>query len=237
MPRRWLRILSFAALAPLAVDIPGASHDSSATSISIAVGAGSYAAVARGCEGNVLSKRQRYFRDMGFAVEHRTSGPLAFGVRQTVLREMPGYGADKVLVNPHVSLEGRLFGIGVEYIAGLHTPEPDDYDIWPASGHLRFGSRTGRVYLSAHMLEDIPIVSGGGGAIRVGIGVRPSPNFEAWMGLGSGIPYDNAGLVVRSDVLLHRNVSLNLAGRLGKSEDLDENSLSAGLTFRFPHGP
>ena len=232
MTRRWLRIISFAALAPLAVDMPG---DSSSTSLTIGVGAGSYAAITRGCDGSTITRRQEYFRDVGAAVEHKTSGPLSFGVRSAVLRRMPGYDTDAVLVNPYVAIDKRYFGIGVGFISGVDRDDEEDYDIWPVSGHLRVGSQRGPLRFSIHALEDVPLASGGG-AIRLGFGFRPVRALDAWVGLGTPIPYDHAGLVVKTDIHIHRRLDLNFAGRLGGSEGLDENAAALGITYRFPHG-
>ncbi|HEU4724555.1 MAG TPA: hypothetical protein VFU59_04560, partial [Candidatus Eisenbacteria bacterium] len=185
----------------------------------------------------VINKDIRYYRDMGFAVEHKTKGPLVVGVRQAVLRSMPGYPEDAVLLNPHVALEGRVVGIGAGYITGIAEEGPgrvEDYEIWPVSAHFRIGTLTGPIHFSIHSLEDLPLVSGGS-TVRVGFGLRPGSGVNGWVGLSSGIPYDRLGLVVKTDVNLHRNLTLNLAGRLGSTEGLDENAAAAGLTVRFPH--
>ena len=46
-----------------------------------ALGAGSYAVVARGCEGQVLRVQPMLFRDAGIALEQRFRGPGVIGVR------------------------------------------------------------------------------------------------------------------------------------------------------------
>ena len=234
MTRRWMRILSMAALAPLAVDVPGENQDSASTSLMVSVGAGSYAAVTRGCDNQVLTREKRNFRDAGFELHHDTPGPLEFGVRGTVLRHMPGVGDNSVRLNPNFSVEGDNFGAGVGLVTGTRNDDREDLDLWPVSGHVRFGPKFGRFYVSMHALEDVPLVSGGG-AFRAGLGFRPSNRVETWVGYSSPDPYDNSGLVFLSNLHLNRNLSLNLAGRVGASAAIDENAGAIGITYRFPH--
>jgi len=230
-----MSILSMAVLAPLAVELPGTNEDSSVTSLMIAAGAGSYAEVSRGCEGQVLSKEQRRYRDLGFAASHGFEGPLEVGVRATVLRRMPGYEDDEIVWNPNVSVEGRHVGFGLGYVSNADRPVSDEFDIWPVSGHLRFGSPT-KMYFSVHALEDVPLVSGGG-TVRSGIGFRPSRAVDAWVGLGYGPPYDKPGFQVKSTIHLNSILDLNASGRLGRSEGQSENAGSLGLSIRLTRGP
>jgi hypothetical protein len=234
MTRRWMRILSMAALAPLAVDVPGEGRDSASTSVMVSVGAGSYAAITRGCDNQVLHREKRYFRDTGFELHHDTPGPLEFGVRGTVLRRIQGFGDNSLLLNPNVSLEGENIGIGAGFVAGTRSGDREDLDLWPVSGHIRFGSKYGRFHVSMHALEDVPLISGGG-AFRAGLGFRPSNRVETWVGYSSPDPYDNSGLVFLSNLHLNRNLTINLAGRVGASSAIDENAGAIGVTYRFPH--
>jgi hypothetical protein len=233
MTRRWLRILSMAALAPLAVDVPGEGRDSASTSFMVAVGGGSYAAVTRGCDNSVISARQRHFDDMGFAVQHDMRGPFQVGVRGTVLNRMPAYGDHALLLNPNVSFESHYVGIGAGFVTG--TRDEDDLDLWPVSGHLRLGSKRGPFHFSIHALEDVPLVSGGG-AVRLGFGFRPGRDVDAWVGMSTPDPYDKAGLILKGDFHATRDLTLHLTGRLGSSESIDENAAAIGISYRFPHG-
>lgn len=219
------------ALAPLAVDVSSTNQDSSVTSLMIAAGAGSYADVSRGCQGEVLSKEQRRYRDLGFAANHGFAGPLEVGVRASVLRRMPGYEDGTVMWNPNVAVEGRHVGFGLGYVSKAGRPFSDEFDIWPVSGHLRFGSLSG-VHFSVHALEDVPLVSGGG-TVRSGFGFRPSRAVDAWVGVGYGPPYDKPGFQVKSAIHLNSMLDLNANGRLGGSEGQSENAGSLGLTVRL----
>jgi len=153
-----------AAVAPLAVDLPASNPDSSVTSLAASMGAGSYAYVARGCEGDVLSKKQYYYRDAGFAVEHKFPGPVAVGLRSTVVREFPGFPENTIVWNPYVSAEWRKFGLGAGYVPrGETLVSGSGTDVPPASAHLRAGAFD-RMYFSIHLWEDVPAISGGGGS-------------------------------------------------------------------------
>ena len=204
------------------------------TSFMVAAGAGSYAEVSRGCEGQVLSKEQRLYRDLGFAASHRFEGPFEVGVRATVLRRMPGYEEDAVIWNPHSSVEGRHVGFGLGAVSNADRPFVDDFDIWPVSGHIRMGSLE-KMYFSIHALEDVPLASGGG-TVRSGIGFRPNRAVDAWVGLGYGPPYDKPGFQAKATIHVNSMLDLNANGRLGRSEGQSENAGSLGLTVRFSSG-
>ena len=225
-----------AAVAPLAVDLPASNPDSSVTSLAASMGAGSYAYVARGCEGDVLSKKQYYYRDAGFAVEHQFRGPVAVGLRSKVVRELPGFPENTMVWNPYVSAEWRKFGLGAGYVPrGETLVSGSGTDVPPASAHLRAGAFD-RMYFSIHLWEDVPAISGGGGMVRFGLGFRPGRRLDLWTGLGSVEPYDKAGFVLKADVHLARAIDLNLSGRLGGSEGLVENAGSIGVKFKWIHG-
>ena len=231
MTRRRMSILSMAVLAPLVVDMPGADPDSSVTTFMVAAGAGSYADVSRGCEGQVLSADHRRFRDLGFGANHRVAGPLEVGVRGTVLQRMPGYEDGTVLWNPNASLEWRRFGFGFGYVSNANRPYAEDFDIWPVSGHLRGGSLAG-TYFSMNVLEDAPMVSGGS-PIRMGLGFSPSRSVGLWLGWSGFVPYDKPGFLAKTTIHVNSVLDLNATGRLGGSEGKSETAGSVGLTLRL----
>ncbi len=83
--RSWRTILGAAAIAPLAVGQAGDYSDSSSTRFTFGAGAGTYAVVSRGCQGEILSVYKRDFRDAALGVEHEFRGPVSVGVRtQTI---------------------------------------------------------------------------------------------------------------------------------------------------------
>ncbi|MGE5175942.1 MAG: hypothetical protein ACM3JJ_06140 [Hyphomicrobiales bacterium] len=232
MVRRWLSALcSLAVVAPLAVDVRAPDPDSSATSLKVAFGAGSYAYVTRGCEGQVIDRYQRRFRDAGVEVKHRFDGPVEVGSRVHLLRRFPEYEKNTLVWNPNVSVEGGKigFGLGVNLNRGK-TPYVDrDFEISPVTGHLRLGSLRS-VYFSMHVFEDVPIASGGG-PVRMGLGFDVPRVMDGWVGMGTPPPYDKPGFVAKADVHVTRFLDLNFAGRLGGSEGLTENSGSVGITI------
>lgn len=237
MNRRWLNLLSMAAMAPLAVDVSPTLPDSSVTSLTIAMGSGDYAYVTRGCDNQVLSAEKRHFRESAIALNHDFKGAPELGVRATILDEMPEYEQGTVILNPYGALEGKKVGFGIGYVA-----VPDEaqyyyyydrhYEIVPASGHIRFGARTG-THFSMNLNEDIPLTSGGG-AFRMGFGFRPAKVADIWLGMGA-IPYDKTGFVARTDIHATRFLDLHATGRLGGSEGIRENAFSVGATFKLTH--
>jgi hypothetical protein len=235
MTRRWLNFIATAALTPLAVSVSPALRDSSVTSLTIAAGSGDYAYVTRGCDNEVLTKQKLHFRDSGIEVKHEFRGPLAAGVRMTVLNEMPEYDKGSVVVNPNIAMEWDKVGLG---LGGTFVPDDNangqpDYKIPRASAHIRVGQLT-KLHASIHLGEDIPLTSGGG-AYRIGAGFRPLKDADLWLGLG-GYPYDKAGFIVRADYHATPYLDLHATGRLGSSEGIKENAVSAGVTVKLTHG-
>ena len=215
------------------MDVNAPDQDSSATSLMIAAGAGSYAYVTRGCEGQVLSRTQYRFRDAGFALNHRFDGPLEAGVRVNALRQMPDYPKNTVIVDPNVSVEGERAGFGVGLNFGGRKSRYDYervFEILPVSGHVRLGPRR-TAYFSAHVFEDVPLISSGS-PLRTCLGFRVEPVMDGWIGAGLPVPYDRIGLVAKADLHVTRFLDLNLSGRLGGSEGLSENAGAVGITLR-----
>jgi hypothetical protein len=232
MKFRWLNLVTMAAVAPLAVNVSPTLQDSSVTSLTFAAGSGSYADITRGCNNEVLDKEKMQFRETAVALHHDFKGPPEVGVRATILNQMPGYEDGTVVVNPYFALEGKSVGFGLGYVSVQGTPSyygfGGDYEIAPASGHLRLGKRTG--YFSMNLNEDVPLTSGAG-AFRMGAGFRASKNFDFWLGAGA-VPYDQVGLVVRTDIHATRFLDLHATGRLGGSQGISENAVSVGVTLK-----
>lgn len=233
MKRQWVSVLSIAVVAPMAVDMNARDPDSTATSLMIGAGAGSYAYVTRGCEGEVLDREQLRFRDAGMAVTHRFNGPVELGLRATMLRKMPQYEKNTVIWNPNASFEGRKVGFGLGVNLGGESKYDHDFEISPVSGHLRLGPRR-TAYFSTHVFEDVPLVSGGA-PVRMGLGFRGGSLMDGWLGVGFPAPSDKAGFVAKADLHLNRSLDVNLTGRLGESEGLSENAGAVGITLRRSH--
>jgi hypothetical protein len=234
MKLRWLNLLSMAAMAPLALDVSPAPPDSSVTSLTFAAGTGDYAYVLRGCDNSVISAEKRHFRESGVELRHDFKGIPEVGMRATILNEMPQYEDGTVILNPYFALEGSKIGIGFGYVSvpGDNSYLGRDYEIVPASGHLRVGPRSN--YWSMHLNEDLPITSGGG-EFRTGVGFRAGTVADMWLGVGS-IPYDHVGAIARTDIHATRFLDLHVAGRLGSSQGVPENAVTVGVTLKHSSG-
>jgi hypothetical protein len=228
------------AMAPLAIDQSGDYSDSSATRFGIAAGAGSYGVVTRGCQGEVLSKYKRDFHDVAATLEHEFRGPLVLGVRGQQVSAPGGDSAgsevDQFLWNPHAGLEWRSFGIGAGYVTphGERLPiGPLDFDIPPVSAHLRFGNPR-RTDFSLRLMEGAPYASSGG-VFEARFGMRVSSAVRGWIGLGSPEPFDGAGLIAGTDIRLARGLRVDVGGRLGGSEGINESAVRAGVSYTWTH--
>ncbi len=93
-----------------------------------------------------------------------------------------------------------------------------------------FGGPKG--YVSLHLLEGVPLVSGGG-LMAFGIGIAPRPDASVWFGMSTPGPYDGAGVLVHAMLPIKDNLRLKFGIRQGSSEGLTEYGLSLGLSYRF----
>ena len=237
--RFWRAWIGMVAIAPLAVGQSGDYSDSSATRFGIAGGAGTYAVINRGCQGEILSKYKWDFHDAAAGVEHEFRGPLTLGVRGQYLsiRDRFGYGADQFLWNPHAGLEWRIFGMG----AGFVTPSPkfadsseqNDFEIPPVSAHLRFGDPR-QMDVSFRLMEGEPYFSSGG-ALTARFRAHVSSVVDGWVGIGGAEPFDAGGVIAGADIRLAPGLHMNVGGRLGSSEGIDENAIHAGLSYTWTH--
>lgn len=242
-----LKYLGFLFLLPLVIGAPVAEKDSSETNIKLSGGAGSYAYIHRGCEGEVTSKENAPFKDAGFSIDHKFKGPVKIGLRSGYIFEKQLWydhcfpaptskHRKNIYVNPHFAFEGESFGIGFgPFFAqkSLWGSEQQEWGKNLPSAHIRIGNR--KLYFSANLLENVPLYSGGG-YVNFGLGFRRNVSFW-WIGLGGGLPlsgpYDAWGLVAKSNLRLNSNWHLDLAGRLGVSEGVSESAISIGLNYRL----
>ena len=125
-----------------------------------------------------------------------------------------------------------VFGLG--YVGGPTQPEYDSGLEFPqVSGHLRAGALD-KAYVSLRLMEGVPFYSGGG-VFDAGIGFRVARPWDAWLGLSLPVPYDKLGIAAKSSLHVLPSVSLDLAGRYGKSEGIAEYGASVGVTFSLIH--
>lgn len=231
-------------LFPLVVGVQGEGPDSSETNFKLAGGAGSYAYVSRGCAGEVLNKQKIPYADGGFSIDHKFKFPLRIGFRGGFVREhsrssweqaySPDGGGTNFYFNPDLALDWKYFGIGTGFFSAQKDLYWRDIGIGHArkfpSGHIRVGNT--RFYFSAHLMESVPLYSGGG-YLNSGIGGKVSRNVSYWLGWGITGPYDANGFLIKTDFEFKKNWQINLAGRLGRSQGISENAVSLGLSYRI----
>lgn len=217
--------------------------DTTQISIKIGAGAGSYAYVTRGCEGQVLREQDVPFKDLGFSVDCQLKSPVQVGLKAGKIWDeykyavyTDGTGFEEranAYLNPNASLDGGWLGIGGGYFfAKRDLPKRGDRG-WArrlASWHLRIGRP--RFYFSIQMLENVPLYSGGG-YFNLGLGGVAGRQIRYWVGWGMSGPYDGTGFVAKSNLRLKRNWYLDLTGRVGASEGIFERAISAGLNYRL----
>ena len=223
--RREIPYLSvLAAAAPLAVSAP--PHH--ATEIRVAAGSGSYAVVARGCEGNVISKYRVDHDNVALDLSHKFPWPVRVGGRAGIVQIEHG-GDPTRYVNPFVSLDWPGFSIGAGWARGNRRFPDDEAGSFDhtASGHLRVG--TPKFYFSASHFEGVPLLADGYLEAGFGKGWRKT---QVWVGV-AGLPTDKAGFVTKVDFNVAGGLSLNGTGRLGSSEGIPENSFALGLSYRW----
>jgi hypothetical protein len=245
-----------AALMPLAVEIPydSLATDAGETRLRVAGGAGTYAFIARGCEGQIIGEVPARFLDAGASLEHRFGGtPLVLGVRGGWLRddiggtanmrffpEVPlGTVIDNAYANPFFSVEDAGVGIGAGWVAhrrefitaGEGAREQPEHPLNDWSGHLRIGSTTGR-HFTVQWMEGVPLSSGGGYfTALLGGPFEANPQWGLHGGLGAGGPHEGAGLVLRLEHARAASVSFDLTTRLGFSGSHFAGGVALGLTY------
>ncbi len=237
---------------PVVVEVPtspdSGSGGESETRITLVGGAGHYAIIDRGCEGQVLRTHPARFREAGGSIEHRSSNGLTSGVRSGVLREkresrfvVTDYSVypyreslavvvsetENVYVNPFVAVEGRRLGIGAGWAWARGTLPTLDSKRQP-SFHVRIG-RLDKAYFKLGYLESVPLYSGGGFA-DIGFGGHPHRLWDIYMGMSGG-PFDGPGLSLKCDYRVRPHWAITGRARLGESGGEAQNGMGLGLTY------
>jgi hypothetical protein len=83
-------------------------------------------------------------------------------------------------------------------------------------------------------MEGAPYASSGG-VFEAALGIGVSPAVRGWIGLGSPEPFDAGGVIAGADIRLAPGLQMNVGGRLGSSEGIDENAIHAGLSYTWTH--
>jgi len=253
MTRSALLLSIFVAALPVAVQVPGALDSTGAepergeTRLTLATGGGTYGLIDRGCEGQALRTTRVRYVDVGGEVEHRFPGPLTVGVRggtihetaKTVDTSLPGVvilggGRDNPYLNPYLRLDNHWGGISG---GPLFAEEPflrSNSDPF----HPRFsaGLRLGpldRVSFRLSWMENVPLLSGGSYLVG-GVNVAVRPDIDAFIGMSGAGPEDGGSLQFAGRWWFHPSASVLVSGRLGSSEQVSQNGIAAGITFRFP---
>lgn len=257
MHARFASLGLIAALMPLAVEIPCDSTGArgAATRVHVGAGLGTYAFIARGCNGEVLDQIPASFREAGASIEQEIPRtPLVVGVRGGWVRHeigrsrtsdfrfatVPvGAAVENTWVNPYLSIEGPDGGIGGgpvfhrnEFItAGEGARTQPDHSINDFSMHVRAGALDGR-HFTIQWMEGVPLSSSGGYLTALfGTPIEAQPEWMISGGLGAGGPQEGAGLVLRLERVSPNGVSLDLTGRVGFSGNSFAGGAALGLTY------
>lgn len=216
---------------------------------------GQYAHVSRGCEGNVLDKEKIPFREIGFSIDHKTRSPLRLGIHSSYIstttkselveyhNQYRGYyekfshensPIEIFTVNPFINGEWKNFAVGRGYFVASRSILEDKNDLNEQffSGYIRIGNMNS-VYADALIFHATPVFAGN--CFKLGLGFRPKPAFCCWVGFGVK-PYDRTGLIVKTDMRLQQHLYLDTLIRLGSSNNIWENAVGLGLTYKLIGG-
>lgn len=230
------------------------------TRVRVGAGVGTYAFIARGCEGEVIDEVPARFTDAGASLEHQVGRtPLVVGVRGGWVRHEIGtsrnnvssfYGVpldatvENTYVNPYAALEGEAGGFGGGYVyhrnefitAGEGAREHGDHPLNDLSWHARVGAVDGQHFVIQWM-EGVPLSSGGGYLTAlVGRPFEAHPQWTLRGGLGAGGPHEGAGLVLRLERVMPDGVSLDVTGRMGFSGNRFAGGAALGMTYTLGPG-
>jgi hypothetical protein len=232
---------SFALALPLAIDAPEDStfhhRDLTGSYAQIAGGAGYYAIMTRGCQGQELSHAPVHAQDLGANVEHAFRVPLRLGVRGGWLHDEIGERhvvRENRYINPHVTIERHPVSLGAGWVVAdrdfIMAGDSLRHQRITFSGHLRIGDPMTHAF-SISWMENVPLYSGGG-YLDAGIAGHPREHVDLWVGL-SAFPYDGLGVAAKTDWRFTPAASLNLRARLGHVDGQYQNGVSMGLGYRF----
>jgi len=256
MNRSLLSMVSIAALAPIAVELPALDESVVAlpgeTRIGAAGGIAYYAFIARGCEGQEIDHLGVHARDGAFVLEHRfESKPIRLGVRAGWVRDEidpdstgplfigapTGVTLTNTYVNPHVSFEGPRGGMGLGYIwhereftrASQGVLNETDYSLNDLSGHVVIG-HPDRKHFAVRWMESVPLYSGGG-YLTLGLGGRHGP-VDLESGATAGGPYDRVGAFLNGRYGLASGVCIGLGLVVGGDNETRQAGASLSLEYR-----
>lgn len=232
------------------------------TQLEIAAGAGEYAFVSRGCEGQIVEQRPAAFRDAAARVQVPLGhAGAALGVRAGIVRDdfsggegsvipvFPGSsGPDRIVainryVNPYFTFEPPGGSVGMGWVAHEHefptagegAREQSAHPLNDISWHVRLGSE--RHHFEARWMEGVPLYSDGG-YLTLGVGGRPVGGpWTFFGGLGAGGPYEGAGLALRAGRTWDSGWNVSVRSRLGRSGDANASGAAVGVGWSGRRAP
>lgn len=253
MDTRIAALGAFLLALPVGIEVPE-SRDSTAsaageTRFSLALGAGSYALIQRGCEGQVIGREPVGFREAGGQIEHRFRGPFVIGARGGLLRDAFGEPVPPSLqdsptavrtnsyINPYIAVEGEPIGVGLGWMAARRDFILTDYDFTRIrlSFHARLGNPE-HFAVAALFMEAVPLYSGGGYG-ELGVVFAPGSRADGWVGLSAGGPFDGTGIAIRGGYRMTPASRLALQLRLGESGGASQSGISLRLDQVVRGGP
>ncbi len=192
-------------------------------------GAGNVVTVLRDCNNNAISSVSQEFTDVSGSVTAPIPGsPFVFGLSGGAWFAS-GTDFHYTWINPHVSLETRMVGVGLGYVGGdvpLDFGNYSDPDPVRFSGHLRLGNpRT--FYLRLSMAEQSPLISGGG-ILDAGVGFPVGSRVDLYSALTVGF-YDQPGFAQHARFRLSRTLDALATARVGEADNKFEGSAALGL--------
>jgi hypothetical protein len=223
--------------------------DSTETKIQLVGGAGQYAVIRRGCEGNVLEKHEIPFSEIGASFDHKFASQTRLGIRGSYVFDKRKNGEQDynprgdgepstrfvpkeiIAINPFANLEEKNSALGVGYFWSNRSlfvgQEMGEIEPW-ISGYLRLGNRRS-LYFSSSFLHEVPLYSSD--YLKLGLGSGIDPNFDWWLGCGLLGPYDGVGILAKANIRFQKQLYFNVLTRIGGSEGISEGAVSLGLTY------
>jgi hypothetical protein len=227
------------------------------TQIEIAGGAGEYAFISRGCNGEVTRRNPASFREGAVRVQQPIGHHgFALGVRAGVVNDDLAGGDGLVppalpppnepqpprelstnrYVNPYFTYSPPGGSVGGGYVwherefptAGEQAREFTNRPLNSVSAHIRFGSE--QKYFETRWMEGMPLYSDGG-MLNIGTGGRPGDGpVTFFVGLGAGGPYEGAGLALRLGCDMG-DWNVSVRSRLGNSGGATASGVALGLSY------
>jgi hypothetical protein len=248
-------VFSFIGLLPLQICI--VPKDSTETNIRVMGSVGQYAYIIRSCDNIPDEKKIVPFNEIGASIDHKSASPIRFGVnssyiltrkkQKTTTYYDPNYSTPErslhddsprgiFTINPFVNAEKKYFAIGGGFLVasrdlGNVYEQLNDHLFKSLSGYIRIGNPH-RFYVDGTVFHSIPIFANN--YFRAGVGIRANPNIGLWFGYG-GLPYDNGGYIIKTNIRLRHNLYLESVIRCGESEGIDESAIGLGLTYKIIH--